>query len=319
MTIFARSLLPTSRYFQVATGVTVTGMPFSAPFPDGSSMNVGGDRMFVFTPGESLAIAIRVPGLPWPQPCGIDTTPGLIAPVTSTGTSICPPVEATVTKSPVATPRLVASSSCISSVQRSLPFIKGETLCSHELFDRKCRRLTSTSSSGARSRRPASRGRSSSRYCGARRILPSAVPRISGTCDTIGILAVAVSERSGAQREVEDALGSTCQTNRVIVLADGRAIETLGVRHVVEEAVVDGRDVDVLGGRAGAQTGQPDQDFPRLGPVPVLRREHRRRVVRDAVDREVEDQVVVVRLLERRRRRQDHVGMPGGFVEPQVD
>jgi hypothetical protein len=55
------------------------------------------------------------------------------------------------------------------------------------------------------------------------------------------------------------------------VLADGRAIETLGVRHLVEEAVVDGRDVDVLGGRAGAQTRQPDQDFPLLGPVPVLR------------------------------------------------
>jgi hypothetical protein len=27
-----------------------------------------------------------VPGLPWPHPCGIDTTPGLIASVTSTVT-----------------------------------------------------------------------------------------------------------------------------------------------------------------------------------------------------------------------------------------
>ena len=161
-------------------------MPFSAPLPDGSSMNVGGDRMLVFTPGESLAIAIRVPGLPWPQPCGIDTTPGMIASVTSTGTSMCPPDDVTVTRSPVATPRLVASSSCISSVQRSLPFISGPTLCSHELFDRRWRRLTRTSSSGARSRRSASRGRSSSRYCGASRILPSAVPSTSGTCGTIG-------------------------------------------------------------------------------------------------------------------------------------
>src|SRR5258705_13900542 len=95
--------------FQVATAVTVTGMPFSAPLPDGSSMNVGGDRMLVFTPGESLAIAMRVPGLPWPQPCGIDTTPGMISPVTSTGTSIWPPDEGIVTTSPVVTPRLVAS------------------------------------------------------------------------------------------------------------------------------------------------------------------------------------------------------------------
>jgi hypothetical protein len=47
-------------------------MPFSAPLPDGSSMNVGGDRMLVFTPGESLATDMRVPGLPWPQPWGID-------------------------------------------------------------------------------------------------------------------------------------------------------------------------------------------------------------------------------------------------------
>jgi hypothetical protein len=30
MTIVARWLLPTRRYFQVATGVTVTGMAFSA-------------------------------------------------------------------------------------------------------------------------------------------------------------------------------------------------------------------------------------------------------------------------------------------------
>src|ERR1700760_4021952 len=37
MTIFARSLLPTRRYFQVATGATVTGMPFSAALPDGWS------------------------------------------------------------------------------------------------------------------------------------------------------------------------------------------------------------------------------------------------------------------------------------------
>jgi hypothetical protein len=32
-TIFARSFVPTLRYFQVATGVTVTGMPFNAPLP----------------------------------------------------------------------------------------------------------------------------------------------------------------------------------------------------------------------------------------------------------------------------------------------
>ena len=76
--------------------MTVTGMPLSAPLPDGSSMNVGGDSTLAFTPGEPFAIDILVPSLPWPQPCGIDTTPGMIASVTSTGTSMRPQAEVTV-------------------------------------------------------------------------------------------------------------------------------------------------------------------------------------------------------------------------------
>jgi len=64
MTIFDRSLLPTIEYFQVRTAVTVTGIPLSAPLPDGSSMNVGGDSTLVFTPGEPFAMAILVPSLP---------------------------------------------------------------------------------------------------------------------------------------------------------------------------------------------------------------------------------------------------------------
>jgi len=62
------------------TWTTVTGMPLRAPFPDGSSTNVGGDSALVLTPGEPLATDIRVPGLPCPQPGGNDTTRGLIAP-----------------------------------------------------------------------------------------------------------------------------------------------------------------------------------------------------------------------------------------------
>ena len=46
------------------TWTTVTGMPLSAPFPDGSSTNVDGDSALVLTPGEPLATDIRVPGLP---------------------------------------------------------------------------------------------------------------------------------------------------------------------------------------------------------------------------------------------------------------
>jgi hypothetical protein len=58
MTIFARSLFPTLRYFQVAIAVTVTGMPLGAPLPDGSSMTVGGDEMLVFTAGEPPIVTI---------------------------------------------------------------------------------------------------------------------------------------------------------------------------------------------------------------------------------------------------------------------
>jgi hypothetical protein len=65
MTIFARWFVPTFGCFQVTIGVTVTGMPLSAPLPAGSSMHVGG-MMFVFTKDESVAIASRVPGSPRP-------------------------------------------------------------------------------------------------------------------------------------------------------------------------------------------------------------------------------------------------------------
>jgi hypothetical protein len=45
----------------------------------------------------------------------------MMAPVTSTGTSICPPAEVTVMRSPVVTPRFVASSSRHCGASRILP------------------------------------------------------------------------------------------------------------------------------------------------------------------------------------------------------
>src|SRR3954447_26035188 len=107
-------------------------------------MNIGGDRTLGLTPGELLATDNWVPGLSCPQPCGIDTTPGLIASVTSTGTLISPDSDFTVTMSSSLMLRRAASSGCINRVQRSLPFIRAGTLCSHELFDRRCLRLTRT-------------------------------------------------------------------------------------------------------------------------------------------------------------------------------
>ena len=92
------------------------------------------------------------------------------------------------------------------------------------------------------------------------------------------------------------------------------SVETLGETQVVEEPVVDGGHVDIFGGGAGAQPGQPDQDLPLVGGILVRSGEDRRRVVRHAVDGEVEDQVVVVGLLQRRRAGQDDVGMPRRLV-----
>src|SRR6201997_5765603 len=118
----------------------VAGIPLRTPLPDGSSTNVGGESTLVLAPGELLATDIRVPGLPCPQPCGIDTTPGLIASVISTGTLISPASDFTVTMSSSTTPKRAASSGWINSVQRSLPFISAGTLCSQVLLDRRCLR-----------------------------------------------------------------------------------------------------------------------------------------------------------------------------------
>src|SRR5208337_2554435 len=131
----------------------VTEMPLSTPLPEGSSMNVGGESTLVLAPGELLATDMRVPTLPCPQPCGIDTTPGFIASVISTGTLISPASDFTVTMSLSAMPQLAASMGWISSVHRSLPFISAGTLCNHVLFDRRCLRLTRTSGSAGRSMR----------------------------------------------------------------------------------------------------------------------------------------------------------------------
>ncbi len=130
----------------------------------------------------------------------------------------------------------------------------------------------------------------------------------------VGILAVPVAERGGAQRQVEHALRATV----VVVLADLGTVEPLGEAQVIEPAVVERSDVDLLGRSAGAQPGQPDQDLPFLRRIWVFAREHRRRVPGEAVDRGTQQQVGGMCLLERRGTRQDDVGMPGGLVEPQV-
>ena len=132
--------------------------------------------------------------------------------------------------------------------------------------------------------------------------------------EAVRVRAVAVAERAGAQREVEEPLGPAL----VVLLAQRRSVEALHHRQDVEEAVVDAGDVDLGHRLAEAGAGQPDQDLPLARAVGVDG-EDRRRVLRAAADGELPDEVVVVRLLERREPGEDHVGVPGRLVDPVVD
>ena len=58
-------------------------MPASASRSSGAPLA----SRFTFTPALALA---RPQPPPWPQPCGIDTTPRMIASVTSTTVSLTP-------------------------------------------------------------------------------------------------------------------------------------------------------------------------------------------------------------------------------------
>lgn len=64
---------------------------------------------------------------------------------------------------------------------------------------------------------------------------------------------------------------------------------------------------------------EADEDLPLFGPVGILGEEDRRRIVREAVDREAQQQIVVMGLLQRRQAGQDDVGVPGCLVEEDVD
>ena len=67
-----------------------------------------------------------------------------------------------------------------------------------------------------------------------------------------------------------------------------------------------------------AMPGQPQERVP-LRHLGVVELEHRGRVVRDVAGRELVERQVVVRAVERRGRGQDHVRVPGGLVDVDVD
>ncbi len=58
--------------------LTSTGIPFSTALPDSGSTSDSSASTLLFTPACADATPIRTPSASWPQPCGIDTTPGMI-------------------------------------------------------------------------------------------------------------------------------------------------------------------------------------------------------------------------------------------------
>lgn len=119
-------------------------MPLRIAVPESGSTSCSSQRTFELTPACCPATAMRVPGAPWPQPCGMETTPGMTSVVTCTGSSTVPVRALTRAGSPSTRPSRSASSGWTQAVQRGGPDTRAGRLCIQELFERRSRRPTST-------------------------------------------------------------------------------------------------------------------------------------------------------------------------------
>src|SRR4051812_13993831 len=128
-----------------SAGVTVTGTPLNAAFPESASMRWSSVRSLRLAPECEAATESAAPSRACPQPCGRLTTPRLTSSVSVTGTSTLPTREATRARPPCAMPRAAASAGLINSEQPSGPFTRRRLLCIHELLLRSARRPISTS------------------------------------------------------------------------------------------------------------------------------------------------------------------------------
>ncbi len=195
-------------------------------------------RMLVFAPACAVATCIREPARRGPSRAGCSRRRACTASVTSAGSTISPDGERTRTSAPSPTPSRAASSGWTCSVQRGLPFTSTWRLCIHELFERRSRRPTSTSGppsraaagrarpAGARRRRRHASGASSilprrrAQHLGEARLQRAEVDAVRVRLElrerqTVGIGAEAVAVRTGAQHEVEDALGTAPRRERL--------------------------------------------------------------------------------------------------------
>ena len=152
----------------------------------------------------------------------------------------------------------------------------------------------------------------------------AARPRASPSDSPSGPGAEAVAVGPAAQQQVEQPLGAAAPAAR----APPAARPDRARRRASRSRASRGERSPAT--RSSSASTSASGPGPRRSPVsrsrishssgsPAASGEHRRRVVGDVADGEAVERDVVVRALERRRRRQDHVGVARGLVEVEVD
>ena len=121
--------------------------------PTAGQPQVVGEQVGVDPGRAARATDISMPGRSWPQPCGMLTTPGAMSSVTSTVNSTSPTRDVTWPAHRPPGPAGRRRPRLTRSVHSGLPFTSVGTLCIHELLVRRCRRPTTTNSSGVGRRR----------------------------------------------------------------------------------------------------------------------------------------------------------------------
>src|SRR5438445_51355 len=170
----------------ILAGVTSTGTPLKAAFPESASTDCSSVKSFKLAPAWAAATPSAAPSRVCPHPCGRLTTPRATSEVTPTGTSILPTRDATAARAPDVRPRAAASSGCMSSTHPGGPFTRRRLLCIQELLLRNARRPMSTRSARHWARLASSRSRSRRKIGGASCTLFPGVPRRAGNCGRSG-------------------------------------------------------------------------------------------------------------------------------------
>ena len=206
-----------------SAAMTSTGIPLRTALPEGTSTSTRGEQVRVDARRGPEATPSRAPGASWPQPCGIETTPGMISSVTSTGDDELAGVEYTRAWPPSARPRRSASVGVDLDRAAVLALTKAGRLCIQELLERSWRRPISTMSPLRWVPSSASRRGTSATTCsGASSILPDGGAQYLGDArshraevepvwvrlealegEPVGVGAEPVAEGPDAQHEVD--------------------------------------------------------------------------------------------------------------------